>query len=79
MNNGEPVYSTVFNIVVDSVVRAVLMEVCRPQEGKHGLRWAVGDNSIVFYADNSRIAGRKPIWVHKTLTSVVRLFERVRL
>ena len=37
VTQGEPVSPTVFNIVVEAVVRAVLMEVCRPQEAKHGL------------------------------------------
>ena len=54
--------------MVDSVVRAVLMEVFGTQEAHHGFGWASGEQKIVFYADDSRIAGRNPIWFHKTLT-----------
>ena len=38
MKQGNPVSPTIFNILVDSVVRAVLLELCRPQEAKHGFR-----------------------------------------
>ena len=79
MNNGEPVYSTVFNIVVDSVVRAVLMEVCGPQEEQHGLIWSAVYHSIVLYVGNDHIAGCKPNWVQTTLKTVVLMFNRVVL
>ena len=32
VKQGDPVYPTIFNIVVDAVLRGVLMEVCGPQE-----------------------------------------------
>ena len=37
VTQGDPFYSTVFNIVVDSVVRVVLLEVYRPQEAHYEL------------------------------------------
>ena len=58
---GYPVYTNILNIVVDKVVWTALMEVCRPQEAHNGLVWAAGDQDIVFYAGNVRIAGRNPI------------------
>ena len=33
--------------------------------------------NIVLYADGGCIAGRNPIWVHMTLTAVVRMSEKV--
>ena len=60
----------------DAVVRAVLMEVCGPQEAQHGIGWALGEHSIVFYAYYGCISGRSPNWVQMILTAVVRIFKR---
>ena len=70
---------TIFNIFVDAVVRAVVLEVCRPQDRNHGLGWAVGVHNIIFYEDNGRIAGHNPIWVYMILTAAVRMFKRMGL
>ena len=35
VNQGDPVYPKVFNIIVDAVVREVLLEVCGPHEANH--------------------------------------------
>ena len=59
------------------MVRVVMLELFRPQEAHYGLVWAEGEHNIVFYLDDGRIAGHKPIWVQTTLTSVVRMFKRV--
>ena len=45
----------IFNIIVDAVVRAVMMEV---DPRRH---------NIVLYATDGRIAGRNPIWLQTTL------------
>ena len=52
-----PVSPTIFNIVVDAVVSAVLLEVCGPHVAQHGLGWSAGEDNICFYADDRRIAG----------------------
>ena len=70
---------TIFNILVDAVVRAVLMEICVPQEAQHGFVWSSGNHNICFYADDERILGRNPIWLHISLTAIVRMFERLGL
>ena len=61
MTQGYPVSLTNFNVVVDAVVRAVLLEVCGDQEAQHGFGWLSGEHKICFYADDGRIAGHKPI------------------
>ena len=71
---GYPVSLTLFNIIVDSVVRATLQDVCRPQEAQHGFGWSEGEHNICFYADDRQIAGQDPIWVHAVLTTMVRMF-----
>ena len=45
-DTGEPVYPKIFNIVVDSVVRAVLLEVYELQVAQHELGWLVGEHNI---------------------------------
>ena len=57
VTQGDPVYPKIFNIVVDVVVRAVLMEVCGPKEEHRGFLWAVVEHKIVFYADDCFIVG----------------------
>ena len=57
----------------------VVTNFCRKCQVQHEFRWAVGEHKIVFYADDSRMTGCNPIWVQKTLTEVVQMFERVGL
>ena len=49
--------STIFNKVIDAVVQDMLMDLCEPQDVQCVLVWAAGEQDIVFYADNGRIAG----------------------
>ena len=79
MTKGDPVYLTLFNIIVDAAVRATPQEICGPQEAQHGFRWSAGEHNICLYAYDGRIAVRDPIWVHAVLTTTVRIFERVGL
>ena len=69
----------IFNILVDAVVRAALLEVCGPQDAHHGFGWVAGEHKIFFYSDDGWISGRNPIWVQIALTAIVRMFDRVGL
>ena len=69
----------IFNIVVDAVVTAVLLEVCGPQDAHHWFGWATGEQNIVLYTEDGCIAGINHIWLKTTLTAMVRMFERVGL
>ena len=40
VKQGDLASLTIFNIVVDAVARAVMLEVYGPQEAYHGLGWA---------------------------------------
>ena len=79
VTHGEPDPTIVFNIVVYTVVRAVMLDVCGLQEAQHGLGYAAGEHKIFFYADDGHIAGRNPIEVQKTLPVVVCMFDTVVL
>ena len=61
MTQWDPVSPTIFNIVVDTLVREVLLEVCGPQEAQHGFGWLVVENNICVYADDRQIMGRNSI------------------
>ena len=77
VTQGDLVYPTIFNIVVDAVVRETLREVCGPQEALHGLGWKVGEHYIVFYAYGVRISARNPIWAHVMLMILMHMFDWV--
>ena len=79
MTQGLLVSLTVFNILMDAVIKMVLLEVCGPQEAHYGLVWEAADHNILFYADVRSITGHNSIWVQTTLITVVRMFERVGL
>ena len=42
VTQGDPVSPTLFIIVVDTVVRVALQEVCVTQEAQHGFGWTAG-------------------------------------
>ena len=74
-----PVSPTLFNIIVDAVVRVALQEICGPHEAQHGFGWLVGEHNICLYAYDGRIVGQDPIWMQTSLTTMVRIFDRVGL
>ena len=77
VTQGDPFSLMIFNIALEAVVMAVLVEVCGPQEAHHGFGWVVGHHNIVFYKNDGQIDVRNPIWVQKNLISMVRTFDRV--
>ena len=46
VTQGYPLSPTIFNIVVDAVVRTALLEFCGPQEDQHVFGWATGEHNI---------------------------------
>ena len=79
MTQGNSASPTIFNIVVDMVVRAVLDVVCGPQESQHGLVWASGERNLVFYPDGGRMVGQDHAWVQDALAMTVAMFCRMGL
>ena len=61
------------------MVRAVLAEVCGPQEAQHGMVWAEVERTLVFCMDDGRIAVRDHIWVQDTLMVTILMLKRVGL
>ena len=75
VTQGNPASPMIFNIMVDTVVRAVLVEVCIPQESHFGLGWAAGERNFVLYADDRQIEGREHIWVQDALKVTLAMFQ----
>ena len=65
---GDPVYPTIFNILRDALVRAVLMEFYGLQEEQYRFGSVTGEHNIVLYVDDSHVAGHNSIWIQTTLT-----------
>ena len=77
MTQGDTLYPTIFNIVVDEVVMVDLLAVYGPREAQHGFGQASSEHNICFYADDGSIAGHNPIWVQTVLATMLRMFDRV--
>ena len=79
VTQGDPLSPTMFNVVVDAVVRhwvAVMVECAeersgRVQEGRH--------QNALFYADDDMVASSDLRWLHGAFSTLVGLFNRVGL
>ena len=79
VTQGDPLSPTIFNVVVDAVVKHWVTVVVeggeergeRGQEGRH--------QAVLFYADNGMVALLDPCWLQGTFNSLVGLFDRVGL
>ena len=77
VTQGDPLLPTIFNVVVDAVVRhwvtlAVEEAEMRREQGREGRHQAT-----LFYADNGMVASSDPRWLQWVFTTLVGLFERV--
>ena len=79
LTQRDPLSPTIFNVVVDEVVRhrvVVMVEVAeergkRGQEGRH--------QATLFYADDDMVELSDPIWLQGAFDTLVGLFDRVGL
>ena len=79
VTQGDPLSPTIFNVVVDAVVRhwvtiAVTEAEKRKERGREGRHQAA-----VFYADDGMLALSDPQWLQWAFTQLVGLFDRVGL
>ena len=77
MTQGDPLSLTIFNVVVDAVVRhwvtlAVTEAKTRGEQGREGRHQAA-----LFYADDGMIASSDTQWLQWAFTQLVGLFDRV--
>ena len=79
VTQSDPLSPTIFNVVVDAVVRHWLMGVIvyaeeRVKLGKEGRHQA-----DLFYADDGMVASSDPRWLQGDFNTLVGLFDRVGL
>ena len=79
MTQGDPLSPTIFNVVVDAVVRHWL-QIATQEAERRGERGREGRHqTALFYADDGMIASSDPRWLQWAFTQLVRLFDRVGL
>ena len=79
MTQGDPLSPTIFNVVVDAVVRHWVKMVLAEAE-KRGERWNEDRHqAALFYADDSMVASSDPRWLQWAFDALVSLFEWVGL
>ena len=79
VTQGYPLYPTIFNVVVDAVVRHWVTVVIagaeergeRGQESRH--------QDALFYADDGMVALSDPRWIQGAFNTLVRMFDRLGL
>ena len=79
VTQGDPLYPTIFNVMVGASVRhwvTLMVERAEErgesvQEGRH--------NNPLFYADNGMVALLDPLWLQGAFSTLVGLFYRVGL
>ena len=78
MTQGDPLSPTIFNVVVDAVVRHCLEGLQAAKEEK-GAKGGGGHFSAVFYADDRMVGATDPKWLQGALSALVAIFDRVGL
>ena len=79
VTQGDIVSPTVFNIVVDAIVRHWLALTVDDGSETNGRGVSVRELLVLFYADDGLIASRNPEWLEWALNELSRLFESVGL
>ena len=79
VTQGDPLSPTIFNIVVDAVVRYWLSLVLDGTESDDGLGRSVAEQLVLFYADDGLIGARNHEWLQMALSCLVGLFARAGL
>ena len=79
VTQGDPLSPTVFNVVVDAVVRHWLYLTTQEAERRGGRGRERRHQAALFYADDGMIASTDPRWLQWAFTILVGLFDRVGL
>ena len=77
VTQGDPLSPTIFNVVVDAVVRHWL-EVLKNANDEKGATGG-GHLSAVFYADDGIVGASDPAWLQGAFSALVAIFDRVGL
>ena len=79
VTQGDPLSPTIFNVVVDAVVRHWLLLATQEAERRGERGRERRHQAALFYADDGMIASTDPRWLQWDFTILVGLFDRVGL
>ena len=79
VTQGDPLSPTIFNVVVDAVVRHWLHIATEEAERRGGRGRERRHQAALFYADDGMVASTDPRWLQWAFTVLVGLFDRVGL
>ena len=79
VTQGDPLYPTIFNVVLDAVVRHWATGVIADAEEQGKMGKEGRHQSALFYADNGMVASSDPRWLQGDFNTMVGLFDRVGL
>ena len=77
MTQGHSLFPTIFNAVVDTVVRNWVSLVAGYAGGQDRLGRGVIHRATFFYMEYGLVTSNDPEWMHGTFDTLTRLFERV--
>ena len=79
VTQGDPLSPTIFNVVVDAVVRNWVTGMVEAAEAK-GETGREGRHQLeLFYADDGMVVSSDPAWIQGPFTALVAIFDRVGL
>ena len=77
--HGDPLSPTIFNLVVDTVVRNWVNRLVDKSEEKGEMGREGRHQSAVFYADDGMFISSDPAWLQEAFNALVSIFYRVGL
>ena len=77
--SGDPLSPTIFNVVVDAVVRHWVQVVLEESEARGELGQEGRHQAAFSYADDGMAASLDPVWLQGAFNALVGLFDRVGL
>ena len=79
VTQGDPISPTIFNVVVDVVVRHWVTMALSEAEKRGGRGGEGRHQAALLYAEDGMISSSNPRWIQWAFNSLVSLFERVGL
>ena len=79
MTQGDPLSPTIFNVVVDAVVRHWVTLVVKEAETRGGRGREGRHQAALFYTDDGMVELSNPPWLQWAFSTLVGLFDRVGL
>ena len=79
VTQGHPLFPTIFNVVMDVLVRHQVTGVIADAEERGKLGKEGRHQAALFYADNGMVDSSDPQWIQGDFNTLVDLFDRVGL